>query len=379
MNFLIVGANFYNKGAQLMLLSSIAALKQRFPGGRICVSPTIGTKEEIDSLGVEILDYPLFHVGAGKTFERYFKFGSILRFFRKDPQGTIKWKDVDAIFDISGFAFSDQWGVRPVKNLNILLDGALKNHSKYIFMPQAFGPFEKEGMKQYMTQVLEKAHLVFPRDRISYEYVMSLVNDPDKIKIAPDITLTYGSKTNELDKYCCVIPNGRILDRGSQLWVTKYKKLLHEAVEKICRETELEVKVLIHDTGKLDNELAQKIVEKNDSDRVKIVTEENPLKLKEAIAQSQFVIGSRFHSLASALSSNVPSLALGWSHKYTMLFENYGVAEYSFLEPDPKIMERLDTLLNPGKRAEIRTQLQQVNETVKAESEKMWAAIGEKL
>lgn len=379
MNFLIVGANFYNKGAQLMLLSMIASLKEKYPDSRICVSPKIGTQEQIDSLNVEILDYPLLHVGAGKRFERYFKFGKVVRFFSKDSKGTIKWQEVDAIFDISGFAFSDQWGVSPVKNLNILLDGAIKNKTKYILMPQAFGPFEQEGMKKYMTQVLQKADLVFPRDLISYKYVISLVNAPDKIKIAPDITLTYGGTSQGLGNYCCAIPNGRILDQGAELWATEYEKLLNETIAKICSQTDLQVKVLIHDTGKIDSDLAQKLVENNDSDRVTIVAEEDALKLKKAIAQSQFVIGSRFHSLASALSSNVPSIALGWSHKYTMLFDNYGVAEYSFLAPDPKIMERLDTLLNPGDRAAIRSKLQQANEKVKAESEKMWAAIGAKL
>lgn len=379
MNFLIVGANFYNKGAQLMLLSMIASLKERYSDSRICVSPTIGTPEQIGSLNVEILEYPLFHVGAGKRFKRYFKFGKLLRFLRKDPKGTIKWEELDAIFDISGFAFSDQWGVSPVRNLNILLDGAIQNKTKYILMPQAFGPFEQEGMKKYMTQVLQKADLVFPRDPISYEYVISLVNAPDKIKIAPDITLTYGGTSHGLGNYCCAIPNGRILDQGAEFWATEYENLLNEAIAKICSQTDLKVKVLIHDTGKIDSELAQKLVAQNDSDRVTIVAEEDALKLKEAISQSQFVIGSRFHSLASALSSNVPSLALGWSHKYTMLFDNYGVGEYSFLTPEPKIMERLDTLLDPEERETIRTQLQQVNEMVKAESDKMWAVIGEKL
>jgi colanic acid/amylovoran biosynthesis protein len=246
-------------------------------------------------------------------------------------------------------------------------------------MPQAFGPFEGEGMKKYMTEVLQKADLVFPRDRVSYQYVSSLVDDPAKIKMAPDITLTYGGGSKELGNYCCAIPNGRILDQGAELWATEYEKLLNETIAKICSQTDLQVKVLIHDTGKIDSDLAQKLVENNDSDRVTIVAEEDALKLKKAIAQSQFVIGSRFHSLASALSSNVPSIALGWSHKYTMLFDNYGVAEYSFLAPDPKILERLDTLLNPGDRAAIRSKLQQANEQVKAESEKMWAAIGAKL
>ncbi len=48
-----------------MLLSVIESLKQRYPNSRICVSPTIGTQEQIDSLGVEILDLSPVSCGGG--------------------------------------------------------------------------------------------------------------------------------------------------------------------------------------------------------------------------------------------------------------------------------------------------------------------------
>ncbi|MBK4730156.1 polysaccharide pyruvyl transferase family protein [Oxynema sp. CENA135] len=384
MVFLIVGANFYNKGAQLMLLTTIASLKERYPQSRLCVSPTIGDPEKIRSLGVEILDFPLFHVGEGKRFVRYFKFGNILKFFSKLPRGTIQWKDVDVIVDISGFAFTDQWGVEPVKNLNLLLEGALKNKSKYIFLPQAFGPFEKEGMKTYMRQVIEKAELIFPRDRISYDYLIDVLDgssnkNSDKIRVAPDITLTYGHHDRELKNYCCLIPNGRIFDQGQEVWGDRYEKAIDEAIAKTLEKTDLKIYVVVHDTGGTDSEIARQILEKHPSDRVELFEEENPLKLKEFLGQSQFIIGSRFHALASSLSCNVPSLGLGWSHKYMMLFENYNLADYSFIAPDDRIIDRLDTLLIPTERDKIRNQLKEIEQKIEQESEAMWSLIGEKL
>lgn len=376
MNFLLVGANFYNKGAQLMLLSTIDSLKKRYPNDTICVSPTIGHESELKSLGVKILDYPLFHVGSGKKFRRYLKYGNWLQFFFNGPKGTIKLSEIDVILDISGFAFTDQWGVEPVKNLNLLLDEAKKHKTKYIFMPQAFGPFEKEGMKIYMTEVLSKATLVFARDPISYQYLISLQEDRDKIKLAPDITLTYGRKSHDLANYCCIIPNGRILDQGAAEWGDEYEKLLKNMINQICSQTDLEIYIVIHDRSSTDSKLAQKILESyNSNNRIFRFDEENPLKLKEFLAKSQFVIGSRFHALASSLSSNVPCIGLGWSHKYKMLFEDYEVADYSFVAPETKIMECLDDLILPGKREEIRTTLKRVNEKLQVKSEEMWELI----
>ena len=53
-------------------------------------------------------------------------------------------KDIDVIFDLSRFAYGDQW-----KNNHKLLKNTAnlykkyKDGSKIILMPQAFGPFQK--------------------------------------------------------------------------------------------------------------------------------------------------------------------------------------------------------------------------------------------
>jgi polysaccharide pyruvyl transferase WcaK-like protein len=395
MNFLIVGANFYNKGAQLMLLSLINSLKQRYPNDTICVSPTIGRAAQIKELGVSILDRPLFHVGDVKNFRRYFKSSKtfkvlkevrdgkvrrrgikgFLRLFKELGERRVKWNDIDVILDVSGFAFTDQWGIEPLENLNVLLDECQKNGTQYIFMPQAFGPFEKEGMADSMRAVLKKSSLVFARDAISYEYLIALLNDEDKIKLAPDITLTYGQKNTQIENYCCLIPNERILDQGAEAWGKEYEKLIDQIIEQICSTTDLKIYILTHDTGGKDATLVKTILGRHTNSKISEVHEDNPLKLKELLAKSHFVIGSRFHGLASALSSNVPSIGLGWSHKYNLLFADYALPEYSFLAPDTNILSVLNTLLIEDERTKIRARLKGVNETINTASEEMWKTI----
>lgn len=45
------------------------------------------------------------------------------------------------------------------------------------------------------------------------------------------------------------------------------------------------------------------------------------------MGNSRAVIGSRFHRLINALSQATPAYAIGWSHKYEMLFEDFGFPE----------------------------------------------------
>ncbi len=51
--------------------------------------------------------------------------------------------------------------------------------------------------------------------------------------------------------------------------------------------------------------------------------------LRFLIGKSRFLITSRFHAMISGLSMNVPTMLIGWSHKYSEVLESFGLENLS--------------------------------------------------
>lgn len=373
MKFLIVGANFYNKGAQLMLVSLIEQLNELFLDITICVSPTIGTRQELENLGVEILDFPLLHVGTGKRFMWALKYGNILKFLKTKYRGNIKLKEVDVVFDLSGFAFGEQWGSEPTKNLQLLIKHVKSNNGKYILMPQAFGPFNSSEIISDMQKIQKSADLIFARDQMSLQHLLEISAKKNNIHSAPDITLFNKSVKVEKNLNCCIVPNSRMLDKGLDSWGDSYISYLNKIIKIILEKSPLKILLLVHDKIGGDYKMAEQL--KNlfsDDERVALFLEEDPIKIKEIISKSYFIVGSRFHALASALSTNVPCVGLGWSHKYKMLFKDYDIADFAFNEPNEEILLKVDDLINQEKLEKIVDNLKIQNEKLKIKNLEMW-------
>ncbi|MCF2494196.1 polysaccharide pyruvyl transferase family protein [Dyadobacter chenhuakuii] len=389
MNILITGANFSNKGAQLMLESLVFSVGKFIPNTTIVVSPLLGNDDKLKKLGIEKLNYPLYHYGNGKNFDYLLKypwfFSLLLKLKGKVAKGTIELRDIDAVFDISGFAFGDKWGSLPLYNLAVFARKMKSQGTKFILFPQAFGSFEKSGMKESITRVVSEVDLLIARDRQSYTYITDTVKtEQSNIKLYQDITLTFYKKIAIEDgqinlPFVAIVPNERMLDKASASWTNSYVDTMANAIDFILKKSDLNVLLLIHAQGTSgDAKVGKDIVAKLDSSLSKRVTffvEEDPVRLKSIIAKAEFMIGSRFHALASALSSNVPSIGTSWLHKYEMLFEDYGLKEFSFLEPSDLILSKIEALLDHETNNKIRKQLTEINSTLASSSERMWQEI----
>lgn len=393
MNILITGANFNNKGAQLMLVSLISIIKEKLPNAQICVSPLLGHKEKLDEMGVRVLNYPLFHYGNQRYFKFALNYPSIMKLILKvkkiDTSGEVSLKDIDAVFDISGFAFGDKWGAVPVSDLQFFVRKMKKQGAKFFLFPQAFGPFTKDGMKENISQVVDEVDLLITRDNQSYEYVNSALKAPKaNVLRFPDITLSY-KKSMEVndeifkDPFSILVPNERMLDKASLGWQQNYYEVIKKMLVKILKNSNLNVIILIHAGGNSnDGKVGMTIKESLPSeyaDRIFYYVEEDPTRLKSLIAKSTFLIGSRFHALASALSTNVPSIGTSWLHKYEMLFAEYGCSDYSFKEPTDDIYERTVDLTNENNRADIIQILKTKNSEIGELHAEMWKTILAKL
>jgi len=86
-----------------------------------------------------------------------------------------------------------------------------------------------------------------------------------------------------------------------------------------------------------------------------VLTSDSPLILKGYLAQARLVISSRFHALVGALSQGVPSIAVGWSHKYDLLLQDYGCPEMVYPMGSP--IENLETIFDQAFSDPARTDL----------------------
>ncbi len=91
--------------------------------------------------------------------------------------------------------------------------------------------------------------------------------------------------------------------------------------------------------------------------------------LRWLIGQCHLFVASRFHAMVSSLSMAVPTVVIGWSHKYREVLEMFGVQEWAFgsdqLTPE-HLSERFAELTE--QRETVKARLDESLPTVKATS-----------
>jgi polysaccharide pyruvyl transferase WcaK-like protein len=391
----IHGAGFANKGAELMLHTVLGELRSRLPLFTAAIDPTYGPYHLRTGLGLHQMYPPRSHVGTpgfGLRFSRQKLFASLLMNKIQNVltgwrhlYGCVNLSEIIAFLDIAGFAYTDEWGSRPTQDLALLTAYYKARGVPVILLPQAFGPFKIDETRSAFLKVLNHATLVFARDQQSYEYVAELAPDPRKIHLAQDITLFYPraplwQKASE-SGYVCVVPNIRILDRGQNAWGARYHNYLSQVIQKLVGRG-LSVRVVVHDATGEDLQLAQRLCAEAGSSAVSLWCEEDPIALKQLIGGGMIIIGSRYHSLVAALSYRVPAVAIGWSHKYNMLFQDFGLDNFIFSSPQAPIealLSNIDTLLDPDTNTAFRQKIDQRLQKMEATNEEMWTLITDTL
>jgi polysaccharide pyruvyl transferase WcaK-like protein len=366
---------FKNKGAELMLLAILDKVKAKYPGIRIVSAPLKNAPYEKRALlglwqKAWKWSYGIQWAGIASLFPKH-----IL-----ESYGIVLDQNVDVILDSAGFAYGDQFGARSCSELASSIRKWKKRGTKVILMPQAFGPFNLKTTKKDIKIISQNSDLIFARDNVSYHHLIEAVGEHDHIKIAPDFTnLLKRNVANdfigELDDFC-IVPNYRMIDKGTDLNSEKYLPFLIKCTRYLINKGQKPY-ILIHE-GEEDLYLAKKIVESVD-DSISIIQESDPLMIKGIIGASKALIGSRFHSLVSSLSQGIPALGTGWSHKYQMLFDDYGFSEgiIDISIEDYELYNKIDMLLSPEKYDDIQAILWQNSKEIEKEAEKMWSEVFE--
>lgn len=296
----------------------------------------------------------------------------------REMYGVVLDRDVDVVLDASGFAYSDQWGEDPCRELARACRRWRKHGTKIILLPQAFGPFKSAQNRKWIASAVELADLIFPREPISYRYLTEAVGERDNIRMAPDFTnLVSGVLPEDFDaknNRFCLVPNYRMIDKTQKAESEAYVPFMADCARYLV-EKGAKPFLLVHE-GANDLMLAEKI-RATANHPIPIIQEQHPLRIKGILGACDGTLGSRFHGLVSALSQGVPSLGTGWSHKYRMLFKDYGFEEGLIdVQVEQNVLrEKIDLVTDAKSSQQIRAELVRQTVELNKRSLQMWSKV----
>jgi Polysaccharide pyruvyl transferase len=346
------GAEFSNTGAAMMCLSAMERLRRTFHDVEFAMVPGPNCDyREIARIGA----WQRFRLHSISTLSE--SAVSVLpskwrRLTRR--HGVVLADEVDAVLDLSGFAYGKPWQERSQERASRDIARLAKKGRPYIFLPQAFGVFSgSEKTTKRFRDALLSADLIFARDEQSLKNLESLVTDhSDAMRLCPDFTLEFPLKASPSDDPATaydlvVVPSSKL---GSEIhghstpreWIEFFLFAIQKAT------SEGKSVLIVNHCDKEDADICRHL---SSVTNIPTYSGGNPETTKALIRSAAMVISGRYHACVSALSGGVPCISASWSHKYTMLFREFGVENYVAPSPDRDKLAALIDKANDEKLA----------------------------
>ncbi|MEE2025650.1 polysaccharide pyruvyl transferase family protein [Alkalimonas mucilaginosa] len=374
----IKGVQFRNKGAYLMLLACLQGL-QNVKNMELVLSPGPN------------LPYPeRARLGAWQKLAFRRKSIDLTHWISRLPSplirlfnryGMVTEQQVDAVLEASGFAYGDQWPLQFLQNTAREVERFAKAGKPFIFMPQAFGPFESKESKAAMRTIIQHARLLFVRDAVSRQHLESCLSPlPAHVIQSPDFTVGLSPQAlpAAASPYAALIPNNKVISpyhhpNADQL-KDDYLAAFVQAADQL-HQAGYAVKLVNHE-GKEDAELCQHIQAR--AQHAEVVEITNPLAVKAYIGGASLVVSSRFHGAINALSQGVPCIATSWSHKYRQMMQDFGMEAYCIETLTPaSIQQSINQLL--ADQATACAELKVRKEILLQKNQQMWQQLYQQL
>lgn len=364
----VVGTSTWNKGAELMQVA-IGEHMRVWEDVRLAVPGGFGSFDERARYGLRYLLPPL---RPGRARLGMYLVPEALR----KAFGVVREDEVEAVLDASGFAFGDQHPLERTVRFAGDVERWRAQGKPVVLLPQALGPFEQPEMRAAFVRVLKAATLVYARDRISFDHAKRAWPEAANLRMAPDFTNLVKPLTPEeigaLNR-ACIVPNQRMIEKAAtREQAGAYVPLLAQAVQAVEAHG-VEPVLLVH--GAHDASLVE-AVQAHVGRTLPVIKETDPVRIKAELGRSRLVIASRFHALVSALTQGVPAIATSWSHKYEMLFEDYGCPELvlSVSATEEQVRAAVDRTLGADRPALVERLCDRADGIV-AQAKAMWEEV----
>ncbi|WP_194383512.1 polysaccharide pyruvyl transferase family protein [Microbacterium luteum] len=379
-----------NKGASAMLEAAIQSLGERLDDPRFTLLSMYPREDAAQNPYPNLEILPANPRQLGVTINTLALMYSVLPFLR----GTLRrhsrviraLAESSVLLDQGGITFTDGREKFLLYNVASILP-ALNTRTPVFKCAQAVGPFQNPINRWASRTFLPKAATIVTRGRITHEYAegLRLTNlvagadyafslaldgtecqqvsrhldlsffDEDVVGVCPSVVLQ--KKVDECGgDYVGQIVDfiGHVRAQGKRVLLLPHSvrtgtDKTHNNDLPLCREIHARL-TLGDDLLFVDRELSSQ-------------------QLRYLIGRCSFFVASRFHAMVSSLAMAVPTLVIGWSHKYREVLEMFDLEEWAFghdtLTPS-HLAERFAAL--EGAREEVKAKLDEHLPGVRARS-----------
>lgn len=310
-------------------------------------------------------------------------------FFNKSEKVLLDaFLSADAVVDLWGIDFSDKLGM-PQCRLRILFNHlytitAALLKKKVIKYTSSFGPILTPRTRRSAILFLgKKTDLILCREQHSQEVLINIGIRTPQI-VCPDSALAM--KPEPLPPHA--LPE--IFHRNKAIaaisvsyqilkqWKSRenYLDIMTRGIQYMTQEFSCAVLLIPNEIGfpKDDLWVAEEIYSRcplKDSVSILPVESLRAPHLKYLISRCELMLASRYHSVVAGLSAGIPTLVIGWHHKYEELLSLFGQNEY-LLDCQTcsanDVIQKISNVWNT--RREIRQEITRHQEAIRKELDK---------
>ncbi|MBU1250003.1 MAG: polysaccharide pyruvyl transferase family protein [Actinobacteria bacterium] len=342
-----------NKGASAMLESSIATLSTRVSDARFTLFSMYPSEDARlnDYANLEIIPATPGKLGVViNSLALLYRIAPFLRpTLRRRSRAIAALASADALLDQGGITFTDGREKFLLYNVASILP-ALNLHVPVIKCAQAIGPFEGR-INRWASQVfLPKVTLIVTRGAITHDFAdglgltntvrgadyafsLELAGD-ERESLEPLIDLSFVDAPGDVVGFApSVVMQKKVDGRGGQY--------VHGLVDAIVATLDAGHRALLvpHSTRAgiekthnndlpLCREIAREVGER--AGFLFVDEELSSQQLRYLIGRTTRFVTSRFHAMISSLSMAVPTVVIGWSHKYQEVLDLFGLNDRAF-------------------------------------------------
>jgi len=411
-NIGIIGGTIWgNRGAESMLVTTIHQVREYFPEANFFVYSYYPAKDRIlvSDPQIQILDgrplqLGLLHLPLSVIYALLRRLPGFRNIKIPNP-GLEKLKRCSVLLDIGGITFTDGRELFLLYNVCSILP-AMVLEIPVIKLAQALGPFKNPVNRLFSKLLLPGCKHIFARGESTAKHLIELGLSDSQWTLSSDIAFLFNEEASLSDEnpqktsitidrinayvaanypMVAISPSSLVFKKCQSQDIDYIGAIINvlrsapkdtrfillpnatrESVESTRNNDIIVIQKILQRLGKLNDASIQDMVIPIDFDL-------NTAGIREILKFVDINITSRFHSMIASLSLGLPTIVLGWSHKYQEILAEFECQDYvlDYRDIDEDLCGILNTLLDDSDRVrkKIRNHLKDIQEKSKLQFE----------